>query len=60
MDIVSKFVKHSPLIAAEKLFKNHKGIIIRIRNLVAAGKLDVFTIFLDIVNTMMTQLFGKA
>ena len=48
LDLVSKLVQRDPQVALLNIFKSEfsGGIVLRMKNLIASGKWDVFTIFL--------------
>ena len=62
LDLVSKLVQRSPQVALQNIFRSEfsGGIVLRMKNLVASGKWDVFTIFLEIFNCILKHVLNKA
>jgi hypothetical protein len=62
LDLVSKLVQRDPQVALLNIFKSEfsGGIVLRMKNLVASGKWDVFNIFLEIFISILSHLLSKA
>jgi hypothetical protein len=62
LDLVSKLVQRDPQVALLNIFKSEfsGGIVLRMKNLVASGKWDVFNIFLEIFISILSHLLAKA
>lgn len=62
LDLVSKLVQRDPQVALLNIFKSEfsGGIVLRMKNLVASGKWDVFNIFLEIFISILGHLLSKA
>jgi hypothetical protein len=62
LDLVSKLVQRDPQVALLNIFKSEfsGGIVLRMKNLIASGKWDVFTIFLEIFISILSHLLAKA
>ena len=62
LDLVSKLVQRDPQVALLNIFKSEfsGGIVLRMKNLIASGKWDVFTIFLEIFISIVSHLLAKA
>lgn len=62
LDLVSKLVQRDPQVALLNIFKSEfsGGIVLRMKNLIASGKWDVFTIFLEIFISILSHFLAKA
>ena len=62
LDLVSKLVQRDPQVALLNIFKSEfsGGFVLRMKNLIANGKWDVFTIFLEIFISILSHLLAKA
>lgn len=62
LNLVSKLVQRDPQVALLNIFKSEfsGGIVLRMKNLIASGKWDVFTIFLEIFISILSHLLAKA
>ena len=62
LDLVSKLVQRDPQVALLNIFKSEfsGGIVLRMKHLIASGKWDVFTIFLEIFISILSHLLAKA